>query len=161
MLEINPGLIIWTSVTFILLVLVLSKVAWKPLVQALQDRENSIGEAMKKAEDARKDSERLLAENVRRLSEANAETSRILKEGRELAEQMKNEIVAKAHTQAKAELERAKEEIQREKETALTEMRGEIADMAIAAAEKLLDETLDQPRQKQMIDKVLQQFPKN
>jgi F-type H+-transporting ATPase subunit b len=161
MLDINPGLIIWTTVTFLLLVLVLGKVAWKPLVQALQDRESSIAKALEKAEEARKESQRLLEENTKVLAAANAETSRILKEGRELAEQMKNEIVAKAHTQAKAELERAKEEIQREKETALTEMRGEIADMAIAAAEKLLDESLDAPKQKKMIDKVIQQLPKN
>ncbi len=161
MLDINPGLIIWTTVTFVLLLLVLGKVAWKPLVQALQDREKSIGDALDKAEQARKESERLLAENKRAMAAANDETSRILKEGRELAEQMKNEIVVKAHTQAKAELERAKEEIQREKESALTEMRGEIAAMAIAAAEKLLDESLDTPKQKKMIDRVLQQFPKN
>lgn len=161
MLEINPGLIIWTTVTFILLVLVLSKVAWKPLVQALHDRERSIADALDKAEQAHKESERLLGENKRALAAANEETSRILKEGRELAEQMKNDIVVKAHTQAKAEMERAKEEIQREKESALTEMRGEIAAMAIAAAEKLLDESLDVPKQRKMIDKILQQFPKN
>jgi F-type H+-transporting ATPase subunit b len=161
MLDINPGLIIWTTVTFILLVIVLGKVAWKPLIQALQDREHSIADALHKAEAARQESERVLAENTRKLAEANAETSRILKEGRALAEQMKNEIIAKAHEHAKTEMERAKDEIQREKESALQEMRGEIADMAIATAEKILDETLDSPKQKKMIDKVLQQLPKN
>jgi F-type H+-transporting ATPase subunit b len=161
MLDINPGLMIWTSVTFILLVIVLRSVAWKPLVQALHDREISIADALKKADDARKESERLLAENIKAMAKANEETSRILKEGRDLAEQLKNDIVTKAHTQAKTELERAKEEIQREKETALTEMRGEIAEMAVAAAEKLLDESLDGPKQKKMIDKVLGKFPKN
>jgi F-type H+-transporting ATPase subunit b len=159
MLDINPGLIIWTTVTFILLLIVLGKVAWKPLLKALQDREQSIADALNKAEDARKESERLLAENTKKLQEANAETSRILKEGRELAEQMKVEIVANAHEHAKAEMERAKEEIQREKESALLEMRTEITDMAIAAAEKILDEALDSPKQKKMIDKVIQQLP--
>ena len=161
MLEINPGLMFWTGMTFILLVLVLAKVAWKPLIQALQDRETTIAKALEKAEEARKESERLLEENRKALAAANQETSRILKEGRDLAEQMKNEIVAKAHAHAKTEMERAKEEIQREKESALTEMRTEIAEMAIAAAEKLIDETLDAPKQKKMIDKVLGQFPKN
>ncbi|HLP17898.1 MAG TPA: F0F1 ATP synthase subunit B [Bacteroidota bacterium] len=161
MLDINPGLIIWTTVTFILLVFVLGKVAWKPLLQALQDREHLIADALKKAEDARRESERLLEENTHKLREANEQTSRILKEGRELAEQMKNDIVAKAHEHAKAEMDRAKEEIQREKESALLEMKGEITEMAIAAAEKILDETLDAPKQKKMIDKVLQQLPNN
>lgn len=161
MLDINPGLIIWTTVTFILLVIVLGKVAWKPLIEVLQNREKSIADALHKAESARQESERVLAENTRKLAEANAETSRILKEGRALAEQMKNEIIAKAHEHAKTEMERAKDELQREKESALQEMRSEIADMAIAAAEKILDEALDTPKQKKMIDKVLQQLPKN
>ncbi|MGE5315148.1 MAG: F0F1 ATP synthase subunit B [Acidobacteriota bacterium] len=161
MLDINPGLIIWTTVTFILLVIVLGKVAWKPLIGALQEREHSIADALHKAEEARKESERVLAENTKRLAEANEETSRILRQGRELAEQMKNEIIAKAQEHARTEMDRAKEEIQREKETALVEMKNEIAEMAVSAAEKILDETLDQSKQKKMIDKVLQQLPNN
>ena len=113
MLDINPGLILWTILTFIILLFILSKVGWKPLVNALQAREQSIRDALQKAEEAKRESERLLAENTAAMARANEETSRILKEGRELAEQMKSEIVAKAREGAKALMEQAKEDIQR------------------------------------------------
>ena len=161
MLEINPGLILWTIITFIILLFILSKTAWKPLIDALQAREQSIRDALLKAEEAKKESERMLAENDRALARANQETARILKEGRELAEQMKNDIVAKAHESAKAMITHAKEDIQREKEAALLQLKNEVADLAINAAEKILEETLDHSKQKKLVDKVLQKLPKN
>lgn len=161
MLDINPGLILWTIITFILLLFILGKVAWKPLMSALQAREQGIRDALLKAEEARKESERLLAENTMAVKRANEETSRILKEGRDLAEQMKNEIVAKAHESTKTMMEQAKEDIQREKETALLQLKNEVADLAVNAAEKIIDETLDEAKQKKLVDKVLQSLPKN
>jgi F-type H+-transporting ATPase subunit b len=161
MLDINPGLILWTIITFILLLFILGKVAWKPLVSALQAREQGIRDALLKAEEARKESERLLTENTQAMKRANEETSRILKEGRELAEQMKNEIVAKAHESAKTMMGQAKEDIQREKETALLQLKNEVADLAMNAAEKIIDETLDEAKQKKLVDNVLKSLPKN
>ena len=134
MLDINPGLILWTILTFIILLFILSKVGWKPLVNALQAREQSIRDALQKAEEAKRESERLLAENTAAMARANEETSRILKEGRELAEQMKSEIVAKAREGAKTLMEQAKEDIQREKETALLQLKNEVADLAVNVA---------------------------
>ncbi len=161
MLDINPGLILWTIITFVILLIILTKTAWKPLVEALQAREQGIRDAIQKAEDAKKESERILAEHKSAMAKANEETARILKEGRELAEQMKNEIVAKAHESANAMMTHAKEDIQREKETALIQLKNEVADLAINAAEKILEETLDESRQKKLVDKVLQKLPKN
>jgi ATP synthase, F0 subunit b len=161
MLDINPGLILWTIITFVILFIILSKVAWKPLVNALQAREQSIRDALLKAEEAKKESERVLAENKSAMARANEETSRILKEGRELAEQLKNEIVAKAHESAKGMMEQAKQDIQREKETALLQLKNEVADLAINAAEKIIDESLDEAKQNKLVDKVLQMLPKN
>ncbi len=161
MLDINPGLILWTIITFVILLLILTKTAWKPLVEALQAREQGIRDALRKAEEAKKESERMLTAHKSALSKANEETARILKEGRELAEQMKNEIVAKAHESANSMMTHAKEDIQREKETALIQLKNEVADLAINAAEKILEETLDESRQKKLVDKVLQKLPKN
>ena len=161
MLDINPGLILWTILTFIILLFILSKVGWKPLVNALQAREQSIRDALQKAEEAKRESERLLAENTAAMARANEETSRILKEGRELAEQMKSEIVAKAREGAKALMEQAKEDIQREKETALLQLKNEVADLAVNVAEKIIDETLDEARRKKLVDSTLLSLPKN
>lgn len=161
MLDINPGLIIWTIITFALVVLVLGKYAWKPLINALQAREKNIYDALRHAEDAKKEAERVLAENKAALAKANEETARLIREGRELAEQLKNEILAKANDNAKNILSQAQETIQREKEAALLQLRNEVADLAVTAAEKILDESLDTSKQKKIVDKVLQQLPKN
>lgn len=161
MLNVQSGLIIWTIITFVLLVLVLSKVAWKPLLQALHSRENGIREALREADEARKEAEKVLAENRQAIAKANEETARLLREGRELADQMKNDIMARAHESAKHAVEQAKDEIQRERDAALVQLRNQVADLAIKAAEKILDESLDAARQKKIVDKVLLKLPKN
>jgi F-type H+-transporting ATPase subunit b len=161
MLNVQSGLIIWTIITFVLLILVLSKVAWKPLLQALHNRENGIREALRQAEEARKEAATVLAENRQAIAMANEETARLLREGRELAEQMKSDIVARAHESAKHAVEQAKDEIQRERDAALVQLRNQVADLAIKVAEKILDESLDTARQKKIVDKVLLKLPKN
>ncbi len=161
MLDINPGLIIWTMITFALLVVVLGKFAWKPILQALQAREHEIADALKKAEEAKKDAERMMKENQIAMDKASNETARLIAEGRAMAEQLKNDIVAKANESAKKMLEQAKDEISREKDAAMSQLRSEVAELSITVAEKILDESLDGAKQKKMVDKVLQQLQKN
>ncbi|MDD8019264.1 MAG: F0F1 ATP synthase subunit B [Bacteroidota bacterium] len=161
MLDINPGLIIWTIITFVLLVAVLGKFAWKPLLQALQSREQEIANALKQAEEARKDAERMIHENQLAMQKANADTARLIAESREVAEQLKKDIIAKANESAKKMMEQAKEEISREKDSAMAQLRNEVADLSIAVAEKILDESLDASKQKKMVDKVIQQMQNN
>lgn len=161
MLDINPGLIIWTMITFALLVVVLGKFAWKPILQALQAREHEIADALRKAEEAKKDAERMMQENKIAIDKASNETARLIAEGRAMAEQLKNDIVAKANESAKKMLDQAKEEISREKDAAMTQLRSEVAELSITVAEKILDESLDGAKQKKMVDKVLQQLQKN
>jgi F-type H+-transporting ATPase subunit b len=161
MLDINPGLIIWTMITFALLVVVLGKFAWKPILQALQAREHEIADALKKAEEAKKDAERMMQENKIAMDKASNETARLIAEGRAMAEQLKNDIVAKANESAKKMLDQAKDEISREKDAAMSALRSEVAELSISVAEKILDESLDGAKQKKMVDKVLQQLQKN
>lgn len=161
MLDINPGLIIWTIITFALLVVVLGKFAWKPLLQALQSREQEIADSLKKAEEAKRDAERMMQENKIAMEKASTETARLIAEGRAMAEQLKIDIVAKANESAKKMLDQAKDEITREKESAMAQLRSEVADLSISVAEKILDESLDGAKQKKMVDKVLQQLQKN
>lgn len=161
MLDINPGLIIWTIITFLLLLVVLSKFAWKPLLHALQSREQEIADALKQAEQAKKDTERMIQENRLAMEKASSETARLIAESRAVAEQLKSDIIAKANENAKRLLEHAKDEIVREKETAMTQLRNEVADLSISVAEKILDESLDSAKQKKMVDKVIQQMQNN
>jgi F-type H+-transporting ATPase subunit b len=161
MLDINPGLIIWTIITFVLLVIVLGKFAWKPLLHALHSREQEIADSLKKAEEAKKDAERMMQENKIAMEQASTETARLIAEGRAMAEQLKSDIVAKANESAKKMLDQAKDEITREKDSAMSQLRSEVAELSISVAEKILDESLDNAKQKKMVDKVLQQLQKN
>ena len=161
MFDINPGLSIWTSVVFVLLVLVLGKFAWKPLLKSLQDREGNIRDSLEQAERARAEAAELLKQNERNMARAEEEYQRIVREAKAFGEKMKEEIVSKARTQAQHELRSAKEEIQRDVDAAKQQLRSEVADLAIKAAEKILDESLDAGKQKKIIDTVLNQLPKN
>lgn len=161
MFDINPGLMVWTIVTFILLAFVLGKYAWKPLLKSLHDREDAIRDALDQSEKARAEAAELLKQNEKNMARADEEYQKALREGKALAEKLKEEIVTKARQQAQQELQHAKEEIQRDIEAAKQQLRNEVADLAIKAAEKILDENLDPAKQKKLVDSVLNQLPKN
>ncbi|MEE9224586.1 MAG: F0F1 ATP synthase subunit B [Bacteroidota bacterium] len=161
MLELNPGLIIWTGITFFLLLLILRTVAWKPILTALQTREDTIRSSLDRAEEAKRGAEHILEENRKNLSRAEQESFRIINEGKSLAEKMKSEIVEKANAQARRMIEEAREGINREKEVALSELRGEVADLAVLAASKILEETLDVRKHRKMVDNFLKELPKS
>jgi F-type H+-transporting ATPase subunit b len=161
MLNPNPGLILWTIVTFVLLVLLLRRVAWKPLLQALSDREESVRSALERAELAKSEAERILGENRKQLAQAEQEGRRILNESRELSEKLRGELMDKAQEQSRKLIDQAREEIERDKEAALARLRGEVADLAILAAGKILDETLDETRHRRIIDSALKDLPAN
>ena len=109
MLELNPGLIFWTIITFIAVLAILRMAAWKPLIQALVARENGIRTALDEAESAQKEARLLLDEHKRQIAKAEEESQRIIKEGRQMGERVKAEIVDKANTGARTMIEQAKE----------------------------------------------------
>lgn len=161
MLEINPGLIIWTIVTFLILLALLKKFAWKPLLDALERREEHIHSSIERAEKMAQEAELLASENRKKIEEAETKSSLILKEARELGEKIKSEIIEKANQQARNLIEQAKAEIEREKEAALIRLRSEVADLAILAAKKVVGETLNDDAQRKLIDSYLDELPKN
>ncbi len=161
MLDPNPGLIAWTIITFVLLLIVLRKFAWKPLLAALHEREGSIRGALENAEQVRNEAARILEENRRQLALAGDESHKILTEGRALGEKLKQEIVDQANQQSRRMVEQAKLEIERDKERALAQLRGEVATLALQAAGKILNETLDEKKHRALIDESLTRLPKN
>ncbi len=161
MLELNPGLIAWTIITFLLLVTVLRAFAWKPILGALKTREEGIRTTLERAEEARNEAARLLEEHRRQLQQAEQEGHRIMSESRALGDKLKEEIVTQAHQQSQRMIDQAKEEISRDKDAALSQLRSEVASLAITAAEKILDESLDDARHRKIVDAYLNQLPKN
>lgn len=161
LLSVEPGLMIWTIIIFILLVLILKKLAWKPLLTSLSNREQMIKDSVEKAENLRNEAEKLLEENKKLLEQADAESRKRIAEGKEYGEKLKNDIIGKANEDTRKMVEQAKNEIVREKLSALNELKSEIASLAIRSAEKIIDENLDEKKQKKIIDGFINQIPKN
>jgi F-type H+-transporting ATPase subunit b len=161
MFELNPGLGVWTTVIFVLLILVLGRFGWKPLLRTLQEREDKIRDALDQAEKARADASELLKQNEINRSRAEEEYRKIVRDARTMAEKMKDEIVAKARQQAQREIDVAKDEIGRNLESAKQELRGEVADLAVQIAAKILDESIDRSKHSKIIDEYLKRLPEN
>jgi len=158
MLEINPGLTIWTFIIFLLLLLILAKTAWKPLLASLKTREQAIADSLSRAEQARTDAERMIAENKLERQRAEEEVQKALREGRLYAEQMRRDLVEKAKGEAERMLSQARAEIQRDTQHALTQLRSEVADLAVMATGKLLDENMNEERHRKVVNKMIEDF---
>jgi F-type H+-transporting ATPase subunit b len=161
MLDINPGLILWTIITFILVLAILRRAAWKPLLGALGAREEKIRASLEQAEKAQQQAQHLLEENKRQMAQAEEQSQKIIKEGRDMGERLKTELLEKAHASSRQMIDQAKDEILREKEAALVQLRGEVTDIVIAAAGKIIDANLDTPKQRQLVDSIINNISKS
>jgi F-type H+-transporting ATPase subunit b len=152
------GLIFWTTVVFTLLVLLLKKFAWKPILSAVDERNKSIKDSLAQAEKARSEMSELTANNEKIIAKAKVDRDIILKEARD----MKNEIISEAKDKANKEAEKlvstAKEQILNEKMKAITELKNHVADLSIEMAEKILSSELsDVAKQKELVTKALKE----
>ncbi len=142
------------------MVAILRGTAWKPLLKALTDREARIRQSLEQAEHAQAEAQRLLDENRKQLAAAEERAARIIQEGRDLGERLRSEILEKAKAASRQTVEQAKAEINREKEAALIQLRGEVADLAVAAAGKILEANLDAGRQRKLVDSAIRELSK-
>lgn len=157
----NVGLIVWITITFLLLLFVLRRFAWGPISKALTEREARIEESITSAERALEEARKVQADNEKARRESEQEAQRILREARETAEKLRAEEVEKTREQIRQMQAQAEAEIEREKQGALNELRSEVADLAIRAAEKILGENLDGGRQKKLVNDFLEDLPSN
>ncbi len=160
-LDINPGVIIWTTVTFLFLLWLLKKMAWKPILDLLSERENKIKDSLEKAETARKDAERLIAENQASLAKTEAEAQKIIAQSREYAENLKSQIIQESKEEARKMLDDAEAEIQRRQKEAFAQLKSEVADIAVDAAEKIIKANLDKEKQIELVNKHIDEISKN
>ena len=146
------GLIFWTSIVFLILLVLLGKFAWSPIVKALQSREESIQNALNAAEIAKSDMEELQSNNQKLLDQAKAERSKLMEEARVNAKDIVEESKAKASTEASLIIEKAQLAIQGEKKSALAETQNLATFLSVDIAEKLLKKELsDKVAQEQLI----------
>ena len=150
------GLMFWTVVIFILLLIILKKFAWKPILKAVDDRNSSIEEALSAAEKAKEEMAELSSNNEKILSEARIERDAIIKEARGIKEQTIADAKNKASEEAEKIILSAKVQINNEKMKAMTELKNQVADIAITMAEKIIQSELkDADKQKNIITEAL------
>jgi F-type H+-transporting ATPase subunit b len=152
----NPGLIFWTAITFVIVLLILKKIAWGPILNALEEREKGIQSSIDRAHQAKDESEAILRKNKELLAKADAESDRIIREGKDFAEKLRSDISVKAQAEAQKMIASAKDEIEQEKRRALDVLRNEVADLAVKGAEKIIKTTLDADIQKRIVDSMIQ-----
>lgn len=160
-LDVNPGVILWTVVTFIFLLLILKKIAWKPILNSLNERESFIKESLEKAEAAKKEAEKLILDNKLSMQKAEEEAKKIIDQSREYAEKLKSQILDESKSQAKKMIEDAANEIERKNAEAFSKLKEQVADIAIQSAEKILRENLDKDKQIKLVKKYLDDLSKN
>lgn len=136
------GLIVWTLVVFLILLTLLRVFAWKPILNAVKTREESIRSALKSADKARDEMQKLKADNERIMSEAKAERDALIREAREIRDRIVAEARDKAGDEARKLIESARQNIQNEKDSAVGEIREQIARLSVDIAGKILREKL-------------------
>ncbi len=150
------GLIVWTTVVFVLLLILLSKFAWKPILNAIKEREEGISKALSSAEEAKKEMQDLKSANEVILHQARAERDALLKDARDAKDAMINEAKTKAKSESDRILASAREQITNEKNAAITELKNQVATLSIEIAEKILrSELSSDDKQKALVSNLM------
>ncbi len=154
--SVDWGLSFWTVITFSSLLFVLTRYAWKPLLGALDAREQRIRSMIEDAKRLKAEGETLAEENRMQLAEARREAQKIVADSRDAAERVRKEIEEKARAEGQSLLERARREIDQEKASAIDELRKESVEIALAAASKLIDKRLDDTSDRALVTDYLE-----
>lgn len=154
----DPGLFIWTILTFVVLLALLGKFAWKPLLAALDRRHEMIKDALDDARKAQQELERLQQESKQIISGARVEAQSILAKTRSEAEKLKGEMRQKAKEEADSIVRNAEKRIQVETEKAISEIRGEVVELSLLVASKLMEKNLSKEDNQSLIEESLKQI---
>jgi F-type H+-transporting ATPase subunit b len=156
------GLIFWMSLAFGLVLFILGKYAWKPILKALKEREQSIDDALHAADKAREEMKQLKFDNEKLLAEAKEERDAILREARKVREKLLEESRVRANEEASRIIEVARESIENEKMAAITDLKNQLASLSIEIAEKILREKLaDDPKQQALVQRLVKEIKFN
>ena len=158
-MDLRPGLTIWTAITFLLLVVLLSKFAWGPIIRMLDERERTIREAIEQAKKERAEAERALAEQKATLAAAQREAADLAQKSKQEVEALRADLTAKARKEADDLVAQARKQIQEEKAKALAELKGQVADLAIDAARRLIQSSLDESSQRALVEEYIAKLP--
>jgi len=154
----DPGLFIWTIVTFLVLLTLLARFAWGPLLKALESRQGAIRQALDEAQQARQELERLHQESIQIIRHARAEAESIISQSRSDADRLRDEMKQKARAEGAAIVRSAERQIQLETARALQQIRHEAVDLSVTIASKLIGRNLSKEDNARLIEETLQQI---
>ena len=154
--QFSLGLFIMQTVLFLGLIFLLKKFAWKPILDAVNEREEGIKNALQSAENAKKEMQNLKSDNEKLLADARLERDTMMKEAREIKEKMINDAKTEAQVAGQKMIEQAKATIESEKNAALAELKAQVSTLSLDIAEKLLkDELSNKEAQTKLVEKML------
>lgn len=155
LVAINPGLIIWTILTFIALLVALRVFAWKPILALLDERERTIRESLDQARLAREEAEQLMSQHKEMIGKARHEMAAIIEKAQRDAEQRRADILARAHREAEEKARQFSEDLERQTRAAIREIREQSADLVIATASRLMQSELNEDRHRKLVHNYL------
>ncbi|MEO0558400.1 MAG: F0F1 ATP synthase subunit B [Bacteroidota bacterium] len=161
LLDPNFGLVIWMALAFLTLLFILSKFAFPAIIGGLKEREQTIEESMTRAERALAEAKQLQADNESARRDAERQAQSILREAKEQADSQRTADLDKTKAEIARMQETARADIEREKQQALSELRSEVAHLAVGAAEKILGREVDADAQSGLVDDFIAELPKN
>jgi len=161
MLQFEPGLAIWTFITFLILLIVLGKTAWPKILTALEERETKIREALADAAKAKEETDRMISEHKEMMSKAKEDSADIVRQGTERAEKVQEEFLEKAKQEANAIIERTKSELERERDKAVAELKARAVDLSVAIAAKIITSSLTSEQQAELARQAVREMESN
>ena len=162
LLSVSIGTVFWASLAFIIVLVLLKKMAWGPIMQTLKEREEGIANALRQADLAKEEMSRLQASNEDLLREARNERDRILNEAKSMADKMRNDAVGRSQEEANRIIAKAQAEIEAQKQTAITDLKNQVADLSVQLAEVLLKDSLtEEQKQKALNHSLIKEFGSN
>lgn len=154
-MEIDVKDLIFVMVNFLILVAILYKFMWGPVINMIDSRQQTIDDSLNKADAARKEAEQMSAKLAEEIADARRQAKSIIDEAQRSAETVKEDILAQARDSADSMLERAQAEIAKEKVNAILEIKGEVADMVVSVAGRLLSENMNDQQHMALVDKYI------
>lgn len=155
LVQLDPGLFIWTIITFLILLFVLAKFAWKPLLAALESRESTIKSSLDDAEKAKRELERINVESEEIIAKAQSDAQGIRSEAKAAAEKIKADLIASTDDDVKKIRDEAHKQIQVEKDKAINDIREEVVTLTISVAEKVIKKNLSKDENQSLIEESL------
>jgi F-type H+-transporting ATPase subunit b len=158
-MDLNPGLSLWTAITFLVLIGVLWKFAFGPITRMLAERETTIRDAIDSARKEREEAEKMLAQQKEALVKAQRDAAELAKRNQQEMETFRTQLTAQARKEADDLVATARKAIGEERRLAVAQLRAEVADLAVAAASRIVKSSLDEKAQRQLVDEYIKDLP--